>query len=72
MTAEADFYKDWATIFFGEESEFLNDDADAYTITEIYNGKVLTEQMVLSLVSKVEDWLFLENELSNMPYRFDF
>jgi hypothetical protein len=72
LTAEADFYKDWATIFFGEESEFLNDDADAYTITEIYNGKVLTEQMVLSLVSKVEDWLFLENELSNMPYRFDF
>lgn len=68
---DAEFYKEWAISFFGDET-YLKEDADLQTIIDLYEGKVLTEQMVLSLVDKVEDWLDLEEALDEMPYRFDF
>ena len=64
--------KDWATIFFGEETEYLNDDASTETIEALYQGKVLSEAMVYTIVGSVQDWLFLEEELNHIPYRFDF
>lgn len=68
---DAEFYKEWAYSFFGEET-YLKEDADIQTIQDLYAGKVLTEKMVLSVVEKVEDWLDLEEALNQMPYRFDF
>ena len=72
LSADPEFYKDWATIFFGEETEYLNDEASLETIEKLYKGEVLTEKMVYSIVSNVQDWLFLEEEFNHMPYRFDF
>jgi hypothetical protein len=42
------------------------------TISDIYAGKVLTEEMVYSLVTEVYDWVDLETELNEIPYRFSF
>ena len=72
LSTNPEFYKDWATIFFGEETEYLNDNASIETIEALYQGKVLTEAMVYTIVSSVQDWLFLEEEFNHMPYRFDF
>ena len=72
LCEDPEFYKDWATIFFGEETEYLNDDASTETIEALYQGKILTEKMVYTIVSGVQDWLFLEEELNRIPYRFDF
>ena len=72
LSINPEFYKDWATIFFGEETEYLNDEASLETIEKLYKGEVLTEKMVYSIVSNVQDWLFLEEEFNHMPYRFDF
>lgn len=64
-------YKEWAVDFFGDET-YLKPDMDEETITAIYEGKILTEDMVFSIVNKVEDWVDLETELDEMPYRFEF
>jgi len=40
--------------------------------TDLYEGKVLTEEMVYSIVTEVHDWVDLETELNEMPYRFSF
>ena len=72
LSTDPEFYRDWATIFFGEETEYLNDNASIETIEALYQGKVLTEAMVYTIVSSVQDWLFLEEEFNHMPYRFDF
>jgi hypothetical protein len=71
ITADPELYKDWASEFLGDES-YVKDDMSAQTITDIYNGKPLTEAMVLSLVSKVHDWSDLEAELNEIPYRYEF
>lgn len=71
LNTNAEFYKEWALDFFGDETFFLPD-ADLQTIESIYQGKVLTEKMVLSIVEDVEDWSDLEHALNDMPYRFDF
>lgn len=68
---DAEFYKDWVTNFFAEDT-FLKEDVDLQTIEDLYEGKVLTEKMVLSVVDKVADWLDLEEALNEMPYRFNF
>lgn len=64
-------YRDWAVDFFGEET-YLREDMSEQTISDIYEGKVLTENMVYSLVTDVHDWVDLETELDEMPYRFEF
>lgn len=71
LQADADFYHDWAMNFFGDET-FLKKDADLQSITNIFEGKTLTENIVLSIVEKVADWTDLEKALNELPYRFDF
>ena len=61
LSTDPEFYKD-----------YLNDNASIETIEALYQGKVLTEAMVYTIVSSVQDWLFLEEEFNHMPYRFDF
>lgn len=71
ITTNPTAYKEWAIDFFGEET-FLKEDMSETTITAIYEGQILTESMVHSLVSDVHDWVDLETELNEMPYRFEF
>lgn len=66
-----EIYKNWADDFFGDETYFLPD-ANLNTIADIYNGKILSEEMVLSVVEQVDDWSDLERALNEIPYRFDF
>ena len=45
------------------------------TITDIYEGKVLTEEMVYSIVTEVHDWVDLETELNEnafIAFRFNY
>lgn len=72
LTQRVDFYKDWACDFFANDTHFLAEKASEKTIAELYEGKVLTEKMVLSLVREVWSWIDLEEALDEMPYRFDF
>lgn len=55
----------------GDEG-FLQEVMSEQTITDLYEGKVLTEEMVYSIVTEVHDWVDLETELNEMPYRFSF
>lgn len=71
LTADGDFYLDWASEFFDDES-FLLPDADKNVVEDIYKGKILSEEMVLNIVEEVEDWNFLERMLNEIPYRFSF
>ena len=57
--------------YLGDEG-FLQEVMSEQTITDLYEGKVLTEEMVYSIVTEVHDWVDLETELNEMPYRFSF
>ncbi|MDO5106548.1 hypothetical protein [Capnocytophaga sp.] len=71
ISVQPEKYKNWAIDFFGDET-FLKENMSEATITDIYQGKILTEKMVYDLVTEVHDWVDLETELDEMPYRFDF
>ncbi|ATA76754.1 conserved hypothetical protein [Capnocytophaga canimorsus] len=71
LTTDPKVYKTWAVDFFGDDT-FLKPDMSEKTISDIYQGKVLTESMVFTIVSEVHDWVDLEDELDEIPYRFDF
>jgi len=60
-------YIDWATEYYDETEIPLA------TVSKIYKGEILTKEMVLSIVDKLEDWEQLETDLNeiNYPYRFD-
>ena len=60
-----------AVDYLGEDA-YLQEVMDEQTITDIYEGKTLTEEMVYSLVTQVYDWVDLETELNEIPYRFSF
>lgn len=63
-------YIDWATEYF--ESSYKESGIPLETVTEIYNGKTLTKEMVLSIVDDLEDWKQLEDDLKEINYDFDF
>lgn len=71
LSNEPKKYKKWALDFFGDETHILPNMSEK-TIADLYEGKILTEKMVLSIVSEVTDWVDLETELNEMPYRFEF
>ena len=71
ITADPAKYKEWAVDYLGEDA-YLQEVMDEQTITDIYEGKTLTEEMVYSLVTQVYDWVDLETELNEIPYRFSF
>ncbi len=71
ITTSPTKYKEWAVNYMGDEG-FLQEVVSEQTITDLYEGKVLTEEMVYSIVTEVHDWVDLETELNEMPYRFSF
>ncbi|WP_267402114.1 MULTISPECIES: hypothetical protein [unclassified Chryseobacterium] len=64
-------YIDWATEYF--EDSYKESGIPLETVTKIYNGEIVTKEMVLNLVDELEDWEQLENDLQEIgyPYRFD-
>ncbi|MCC9072901.1 hypothetical protein LNQ49_15070 [Flavobacterium sp. F-65] len=59
-------YIDWASEYFEETGIPLK------TVTEIYQGKPLTKEMVLSIVEEIEDWELLEEDLKEINYEYNF
>lgn len=64
-------YVDWATVYF--EESYKESGIPLAIVKQIYEGKKLTKDMVLSLVNEVEDWDQLEADLQEIdfPYQFD-
>ena len=71
LSTDPELYKEWAIEFFDGETN-LREDMKEETISQIYEGKTLTEEMVFDIVTDIEDWMDLEEELEKIPYRFDF
>ncbi|OIV39832.1 hypothetical protein [Flavobacterium johnsoniae] len=63
-------YIDCATEYF--EESYKESGIPLDTVSKIYNGQILTKEMVLSIVDELEDWKQLENDLIeiNYPYKF--
>jgi hypothetical protein len=63
-------YIDWASEYFDES--YKETGIPLKTVTEIYQGKILTKEMVLSIVDEIEDWELLEEDLKEINYEYDF
>ncbi|MFZ4927997.1 hypothetical protein [Chryseobacterium sp. Mn2064] len=63
-------YVNWATEYF--EESYKESGIPLKTVTEIYNGQILTKQMVLSMVEDIEDWKKLEADLDEIGYPYHF
>jgi len=63
-------YIDWATRYF--KGSYKHTGIPIGTISEIYEGKILTKAMVLCLVDELEDWDQLAEDLVEIGYPFDF
>ena len=63
-------YVDWATEYF--EESYKESGIPLKTVTEIYEGKTLTKEMVLSIVDEIEDWKQLEEDMKEINYKFNF
>lgn len=62
-------YIDWATEYF--EECYIETGIPLETVTEIYNGKTLTKEMVLKIVEELEDWEQLEDDLKKIGYAYN-
>lgn len=67
---EPQTYVDWATDYF--EESYKESGITLNTVTEIYSGKALTKEMVLSIVDGLEDWEQLEKDLAEINYPYNF
>ncbi len=63
-------YKSWATEYFDES--VAEPGISLETVTEIYTGKTLTKDMVLTIVDELEDWEQLEADLTEIGYPYNF
>jgi hypothetical protein len=63
-------YIDWATDYF--EESYKESGIPLDTVSKIYSGEILTKEMVLSLVDKLEDWGQLEKDLIEINYPYNF
>jgi hypothetical protein len=63
-------YINWASEYFDES--YKKTGIPLKTVTEIYQGKTLTKEMVLSIVDQIEDWELLEEDLKEINYEYDF
>ncbi|MCU0351797.1 MAG: hypothetical protein MUF43_13370 [Flavobacterium sp.] len=63
-------YIDFATAYF--EESYIESGIPLETVTDIYNGKTLTKEMVLTIVDTLEDWEQLEADLNEIGYPYNF
>jgi hypothetical protein len=62
-------YIDWAKNYF--EDAFLADKNTFGIVSDIYKGNVLTKDMILSVVDKIDDWEKLKTDLKEINYSFE-
>ena len=63
-------YIDWATVYF--EESYKESGIPLDTVTKIYNGEILTKEMVLSIIDELEDWEQLKADLNEINYPYNF
>jgi hypothetical protein len=63
---EPQTYFNWAKDYY--QDHFLSDAKSATVISDIYSQKVLTREMVLSIVNVLDDWGQLKNNLDEIGY----
>lgn len=63
-------YINWAEEYF--EGSYKETGIPIDTVAKIYNGEILTKEMVLSIVDELEDWEQLEEDLKEIDYPYDF
>ena len=63
-------YMDWATEYF--EGSYVQSGIPLETVTKIYNGEILTKEMVLTIVEELEDLEQLEADLDEIGYPYKF
>jgi len=63
-------YINWATEYF--EESYKESGIPLDTVIKIYSGQILTQEMVLSIVDKLEDWEQLEKDLIEINYPYVF
>lgn len=61
-------YINWAIDYY--EDDFIVNENSARIVYDIYQGKELTKEMVLSISNKVNDWEQLKNDLIEIDYPF--
>jgi hypothetical protein len=63
-------YIDWAKEYY--EDAFTVNSNTIDIVSGIYAGEILTSEIVLALVSELEDWDHLENDLLEIDYPHEF
>ncbi len=63
-------YIDWATEYF--DKNLVESGIPLEIVTEIYNGAMLTKNMVLTIVDELADWKQLEEDLKEIGYPYNF
>lgn len=63
-------YVDWASEYF--EDSYKETGIPLEIVTKIYEGVILTKEMVLSIVEEIEDWELLETNLKEIDYAYKF
>lgn len=63
-------YVNWATEYF--EGSYVETGIPIETVTKIYNGEMLTKEMVLSIVDDLDDWQQLKTDLNEIGYPYNF
>lgn len=63
-------YIDWASEYF--DDSYKESGIPLEIVTKIYQGEILTKEMVLSIVAEIEDWQLLEDDLKEINYEYNF
>lgn len=70
LDKDADNYIEWATEYF--EGSYNESGIPIETIQKLYQGELLTREMVLSMVDELKDWDQLEEDLAEINYPYQF
>lgn len=63
-------YINWASEYF--DDSYKESGISLEIVTKIYQGEILTKEMVLSIVAEIEDWQLLEDDLKEIHYEYNF
>lgn len=69
LDGKPETYKDWAEEYYEGE---LEDEVPLYIVEGVYQGKVLTKEMVVALNPSLTDWNNLKDELDEIAYPYSF
>lgn len=68
LDAKPETYQAWATDYF--DGDYSEKGIPLSIVTEIFQQKLLTKEMVLALNSELEDWIQLEEDLIEISYPY--